>query len=313
MTNQYAFGIDVGGTTVKLGLFTAAGVLLEKWEIPTRTQEGGRFILPDIASAIRQKISSLPWRSAILGVGIGVPGPVQKNGVVNRCVNLGWGVFNVADSLSFLLDGLTVRAANDANTAALGEMWQGGGKGCSNVVMVTLGTGVGGGVILDGQILPGSFGAAGELGHMMVHPQEPEVCSCGKHGCLEQYASATGIVRLARQALEQDDSPSLLRQAPELTAKAVCDCARERDPLSLSVLEQVGEMLGRALSLTAAVCDPDVFVIGGGVSRAGEILLDPIRRHYRESVFHASRETPIVPAVLGNDAGIWGSVKLVLS
>lgn len=310
----YAFGIDVGGTTVKCGFFNSDGTFVEKWEIVTRREDGGAHILPDIAAAIRGKLEEHHVSlSDVEGVGIGVPGPVLEDGVVNGCVNLGWGVFNVAQELSGLLDGIRVQAGNDANVAALGEQWHGGGKGFKNVVMVTLGTGVGGGVIIGGKILSGSHGAAGEIGHIQMRKNETAVCGCGKKGCLEQYASATGIVRMARLLLEKDRKQKSLLDGKEITSKEIFDAAKAGDAAALSLVDSLGEMLGTALAHITAVIDPDVIVIGGGVSKAGQILLDAIEKYYRPTAFHACRETQFKLAVLGNDAGMYGAVRMILN
>ena len=311
---QYAFGIDIGGTTVKCGFFKNDGTFVEKWEIPTRKDNGGDLILPDIADAIRERLEKHGVSmDDVEGIGVGVPGPVLDDGVVNGCVNLGWGVFNVAEKLSALLGGIRVVAGNDANVAALGEQWHGGGKGFKNVVMVTLGTGVGGGIIIGGRILPGGHGAAGEIGHMQMRKNETAVCGCGKKGCLEQYASATGIVRLAKLALEDTTKPSSLRSLAEVTSKDIFDAAKTGDAMALKLVDTLGEMLGSALAHITAVVDPDVIVIGGGVSKAGQILLDAIVKHYRPAAFHACRDTEFKLAVLGNDAGMYGAVRMVLN
>lgn len=310
---KYAFAVDLGGTTVKLGLFLTDGTILEKWEIRTRKEESGRLILPDIAEALEECLQRNGiGKDELEGIGIGVPGPVKASGTVNRCVNLGWGVFNVAETLSGLT-GLPVKAANDANVAALGEQWMGGGRGHRNVVMVTLGTGVGGGIVVDGRIVAGSHGTGGEIGHIQVNPDELTPCNCGRRGCLEQYASATGIVRVAKRRLVADDMPSVLRQKTNFSAKTVFDCARSGDQLSREVVDQVAGVLGTALCQLALVTDPGVFVIGGGVSRAGAILLDAVREKYREKAFHSVTDTEIALAELGNDAGIYGCVRLLLS
>lgn len=311
---QYAFGIDIGGTTVKCGFFKNDGTFVEKWEIPTRKDNGGDLILPDIADAIRERLDRHGVSmDDVEGIGVGVPGPVLDDGVVNGCVNLGWGVFNVAEKLSDLLGGIRVVAGNDANVAALGEQWRGGGKGFKNVVMVTLGTGVGGGIIIGGRILPGGHGAAGEIGHMQMRKNETAVCGCGKKGCLEQYASATGIVRLAKLALADEKKPSSLRSLTEVTSKDIFDAARTGDAMAMKLVDTLGEMLGSALAHITAVVDPDVIVIGGGVSKAGQILLDAIVKHYRPAAFHACRDTEFKLAVLGNDAGMYGAVRMVLN
>lgn len=310
---KYAFGVDIGGTTIKMGLFETSGNLLEMWEIPTRTENDGKYILGDISEAVYEKLGEKGIsRLDVQGIGLGVPGPVSSDGTVFKCVNLGWGVFNVARELSELT-GLNVKAGNDANVAALGEMWQGGGKGCKNMVMVTLGTGVGGGVIIDGHILSGQNGAAGEIGHLPMRDDETEKCGCGKQGCLEQYASATGIVRMARRYLEvHPDTESVLKEKMDLTAKEICDAAREGDNAALHIVDETARMLGKGLAAIACVINPEVFVIGGGMAKAGEILLDAIERHYQKYAFHASRETNFCLASLGNEAGIYGGVKLTM-
>lgn len=308
----YGFGVDIGGTTVKLGLFRTDGTLLDKWEIPTRTENDGAHILPDVAEAIKGKIAEKAIDpSDVQGVGVGVPGPVTPEGIVRKCVNLGWGVFNVEDTLSELT-GYPVKAGNDANVAALGEMWQGAGKGSENIVMVTLGTGVGGGVIIGGHVVAGATGAGGEIGHIPVNAQETETCGCGKTGCLEQYASATGVVRLTKRALAASDQPSSLRSLTEVTAKDTFDAAKAGDALALEVIEQFGEILGRALAAIACVINPEVFVIGGGVSKAGTIITDVVAKYYVPNAFHACREAQFKLAELGNDAGMYGCVRMIL-
>lgn len=313
MTKKYAFGVDIGGTTVKMGLFDEEGTVLEKWEIPTNTENHGSAVLPDIAAEIEAKSAEKNIaKEDICGIGVGVPGPVDRHGNVLGCVNLGWKEFNVEETLGEMT-GLKVCAGNDANVAALGEMWKGGGKGHESIVMVTLGTGVGGGVIIDGHILAGANGAAGEIGHMPVNRHETECCGCGKKGCLEQYASATGIARMARQKLAQTERETMLREIPDVTAKDVFDAAKSGDAVGLELVEELGERLGTALARIGAVCNPEAFVIGGGVSKAGTILTDVITKYYHEVAFHAMTDTPIVLAELGNDAGIYGCVRMVLS
>lgn len=306
---KYVFGVDIGGTTVKLGLFDVDGNVLDKWEIPTRTENNGKAILPDIADSIRDKMKQID-RESVAGVGVGMPGPVDGEGIVHRAVNLGWGNLNVKDELEDLLN-MSVMASNDANVAALGEMWMGGGQGCKDMVMITLGTGVGGGIIVDGKILTGAIGAAGEIGHIHVQDGEQEPCGCGNYGCLEQYASATGITRLANRMLKADKEDSVLRQG-EVSAKTVFDAVKARDALAVKVAEQFGRYLGEALANVAGVLNPEVIVIGGGVSKAGEILIDYIRPHFDRNVFHGSRGVKFSLATLGNDAGIYGAAKLIL-
>ena len=313
MGYQYAYGIDIGGTTVKIGLFTAEGELEKKWEIPTRKEENGAYILPDIAEAIRQENESRSLdSSAIAGIGIGVPGPVLQEKIVNRCANLGWGVKHIVEEMTELTGISCIKAGNDANVAALGEMWKGGGRGHDNLVMVTLGTGVGGAVIINGKIVPGAFGAGGEIGHMRVRTDETILCGCGKKGHLEQYASATGVVRKAKEMLAGTDTPSVLRDLPQVGSKDVFDAAKDGDELALSIVDFVGDTLGAAMALISGVVDPEVFVFGGGVSKAGAILIDTIRKHFAEYAFHASEKAGFELATLGNDAGMYGAVKMIL-
>lgn len=309
---KFVFGIDLGGTTVKLGLLSVDGVLQEKWEIPTRTENGGEKILPDIAASVKEKMAALNITAEqVLGAGLGVPGAVLEDRYVKPCVNLnGWGG-DVAGMLSELC-GFPVKAANDANAAALGEMWRGGGEGCDNVVFVTLGTGVGGGIIVGGKLLSGVHGAAGELGHIKMNPHETECCGCGKKGCLEQYASATGIVREANRLLKASDAPSALRSLEKVTAKDVFDYAKQGDAMAKDVVAFFGETLGRALSIVSCVCDPEVFVIGGGVSAAGQVILDVVAESFVRNAFPASEGTRFTLAKLGNDAGVYGAARLIL-
>jgi len=309
---NYVFGIDVGGTTVKCGLFTAEGTVLDKWEIRTNKENGGASILGDITAAIDAKLAEKKIdKTQVLGVGIGVPGPVKGDGTVLTCVNLGWGKFNVNDEMGKLV-GLPVAAGNDANVAALGEMWKGGGQGYQDVVMITLGTGVGGGIILDGKIWAGSNGAGGELGHMIVNPEETDVCGCGGHGHLEQYASATGIVRMSKKELAASNAETTLRSYENLSAKNVFDEAKAGDAVAVALVDKLCAILAGALTHVAATVDPQVFVIGGGVSKAGEILTEGLKKHYNQNLLSALYDKEFRLATLGNDAGIYGSAKMIL-
>lgn len=309
---KYGFGVDVGGTTIKMGFFETSGKLIDKWEIKTDTSNGGENILSDIAKAIDNKLAQEGIsKNDVQGVGVGVPGPVNSKGIVLKCVNLGWGVFNVEEELASLT-GLKVKAGNDANVAALGEMWQGAGNGSEDMVMVTLGTGVGGGIIVDGKVIAGANGAGGEIGHITVNNDEIEACNCGQYGCLEQYTSATGIVRMAKRKLAKTDEETSLRAVEELSAKTIFDEAKKGDKIAGELVEELGKILGGTLSNIAAVTNPEVIVIGGGVSKAGQILIDTIHKHFTESVFHACKDTRFVLAGLGNDAGMYGCVKMLL-
>lgn len=309
--SRFVFGVDIGGTSVKLGLFDELGTVIDKWEIPTRTDDSGSHILPDIAESIQSKLKEKKIeKDQIAGVGVGAPGPIDNEGVVHCAVNLGWGTFSIRDTLSSLLE-LPVMAGNDANVAALGEMWKGGGLGSRDMIMVTLGTGVGGGIIINGRMLTGSTGAGGEIGHVHVEDNETQACNCGNYGCLEQYSSATGITRLANKLLEESDKDSLLRTG-EVSAKAVFDAVKEKDALAIEVAKQFGKYLGDCLANVSGVVNPEVIVLGGGVSKAGEILIDFIKPNFDKNVFHGSRNVKFTLATLGNDAGIYGAAKLVL-
>lgn len=309
---SYCFGIDIGGTTVKCGLFLTTGELCEKWEIKTRTEDGGKAILPDVAAAIQSKMEEKSIaKEQVTGVGVGVPGPVVKEREVTVAVNLHWGHTMLADELETLLGGIPVKVGNDANVAALGEMWKGGGEGTKNLIMATLGTGVGGGIIIDGKIITGSHGAGGEIGHACVEPTETEACNCGNKGCLEQMASATGIVRLAKRILDENTEATVLKK-DRISAKSVFDAYKAGDKVAARIVDKFAGYLGNALAVFACVVDPEIIVIGGGVSKAGQPLIDAVEKYFRRDAFVTCKDTPIVLAKLDNDAGIYGAAKLVV-
>ncbi len=289
MSKRY-YGIDVGGTTVKLGLFSENG-LLNKWEIPTDKTENGKNIIADI-------VRSLPGPAD--AAAIGVPGAVLSDGTVNRCVNLGWGVCRPGDEFT-ALTGIPCRMCNDANAAALGEHWLGGGAGFDSIILITLGTGVGAGVVEKGRLVIGAHGAGGELGHICVEPGEEEPCGCGNHGCLEQYASATGITRLGR-----------LAGLGDLTAKDIFEQAAAGNKAALFVVDKACDYIGRGAAMACAVFDPQAVVLGGGVAKAGEFLRLRVERAFQKYAFHACRETRVCLATLGNDAGIFGNARLAM-
>lgn len=308
---EYVFGVDIGGTAIKLGLFKAEGQLVEKWEIKTRKENEGKYILEDIVDALENKLNEKKIsKDNVLGIGIGVPGPVKDEGIVLKCVNLGWEIFNIVEEVNKLIK-LPASAGNDANVAALGEMWKGGGKGYKNIVMVTLGTGVGGGIVIDGKIISGSEGAGGEIGHFKVSDNEEECCGCGNKGCLEQYSSATGVVKLANKALSTTKIKSKLREFEHVSAKDIFDSAIEGDELALTLIDDFSANLGKALANIACVINPEVFVIGGGISKNGDLLIKNIMKHFKDNAFHAVRNTKFELAKLGNDAGIYGAAKLI--
>ncbi len=329
---QWTIGVDVGGTEIKLGLFDDR--LREKWSIPTNTQDNGSHILSEIAGAIVKKCAEKNIKAQELdGVGIGLPGPVLNGNIVKGCVNLGWSEMAVADVFADVLSaafgsqgGMTdgdsklhipIKAANDANVAALGEMWLGGGKDCTSLVMVTLGTGVGGGIVVDGQILNGFGGCAGEIGHILC-VEEADItgrCNCGNRGCLEQIASATGIVNYARHYLSKSDEPSVLRdllkEKGQISAKDVLDAAKSKDAVSEKIMDRITMYLGRTLAGICTVVNPECVLIGGGVSAAGEYLRAMIEKHFKAQAFPGLKNTPVRLAVLGNEAGIAGAAYMI--
>lgn len=308
---KYVFGVDVGGTTIKMGFFTIEGDLLEKWEIPTRRENCSENVLPDIAGEIEKKLQEKGIsKEEVSGVGFGVPGPVTAEGIIKMNANLGWKDKNVADELG-RLTGLKCMGGNDVKTAGLGEMWKGSASKYKDVVFLTLGTGVGAAIFVDGRLILGSMGAAGEIGHIKVDLEETTRCGCGGSGCTEQYASATGLKNMALKALEESDLPSVLREK-EVDAKAVFDGYKEGDELSIQIVERFGHYLGYSLAATAAVLDPEAFIIGGGVSKAGRPLLDVVQKYYKQYVWPGCREKEFVLAELGNDAGIYGAARYVI-
>jgi glucokinase len=312
---KYIFGVDIGGTTVKLGLFTAEGELLSDWEIKTRTENRGENILPDVAEAIALKMKEENIsKDEVLGVGLTAPGPVLKDGTIKGAVNLGWGTFNLSKTLSDLT-GLKVESGNDANVAALGELWKGGGMGYSDIMMVTFGTGLGGGLILNGRIHTGANGAAAEIGHIpFCEPEdEPDTCGCGKRGCLEQYTCANGAVHVAKRYLdEHPDEACGLRNIPNFTSKDIFDLVKAGDKTACKIAEKIYRNIGRGMAMISAVTDVEAFVFGGGMSKTGQMLIDGVRKYYVDYAFPACRNTDFKLATLGNKAGIYGAAKLII-
>ena len=307
------FGVDLGGTTVKLGLFNTKGDMLASWEIPTRKDNKGRGILSDIAASVRNRmLQEGITDSEVVGIGLGAPGPFDDDGNIHQAVNLGWSSFNVREVME-RESGLTVRCGNDANVAALGEFWKGGGAGSSEMLMVTLGTGVGGGIIHDGKVYNGFNGAAGEIGHIHVNDDETEKCGCGNKGCLEQYASATGAVRIVHRLMEKTPGRgSILKEMESFECKDIFEAAQKGDELAEEAVRIYGDYLGRGLAAVASVIDPEVIVLGGGVSRAGEVIIEKLRPSFDRYVFHGCKNVKFALATLGNDAGIYGAARLLL-
>lgn len=312
---KYIFGVDVGGTAIKFGLFTEEGELKESWFVDTGVKQGHDIVEKIGASCLDKMAICGIDRADVLGIGVGVPGPVSTEGVVNGCVNLGWaGVKRNLKKEIEEVTGLTADIGNDANVAAYGEYWMGAAKGRKDVALVTLGTGIGGGIIVNGEMVHGTLGYGGEIGHITMNPRETLVCNCGKKGCLEQYCSATGIVRLAKNALPvwQEDSCLKEMDLDEIDARAIFDAAKAGDAFALSRVEEFAEMLGMACSYIAGVTNPEVFVIGGGVSAAGKIITENVKKHYDNYVFGDQDKAEFITATLGNSAGIYGAAAMVL-
>jgi len=308
---RYVFGADVGGTTAKIGLLTEGGEKLAFWEIPTRTEDKGKMIISDVSESIRAKMKEKNIEDTeVIGAGIGVPGAVNIDGLCYQAVNLGWENYNVVNDFHSELK-LPVKAGNDANVAALGEAWKGGGKGYQNMLLVTLGTGVGGGIINEGKILTGSVGSGGEIGHIHLVDDEPDTCGCGNHGCFEQYASATGAMRLAKRALAASNEDSVLRQG-DFECKDIFDAAKKGDALAVKIAEQYGYYLGKGIAIAATVVNPEIIVLGGGVSKAGDMLFDLLMPSFKKYAFSGCADAKFALAKLGNDAGVYGAAKLLI-
>ncbi|CAM4130807.1 glucokinase [Bacillus manliponensis] len=317
MEERWLVGVDLGGTTIKLAFINMYGEFLHKWEIPTNKEEAGKHITLDIAKAIDKKLQDLgELKHRLVGIGMGAPGPVQvTTGMIYEAVNLGWKNYPLKDLLE-VETGLPVVVDNDANIAALGEMWKGAGEGAKDIVCMTLGTGVGGGVIANGEIVHGASGAGGEIGHITVVTENGFPCNCGKSGCLETVSSATGIVRVAMKKLQETDEDSVLRsvlkQEGQLTSKDVFDALAEGDALAAQIVEKVASYLGLAVANLSSTLNPEKVVIGGGVSKAGDALIQPIQRYFEQYAFsRAFKSTKLAIATLGNDAGVIGGAWLV--
>lgn len=310
---KYCFGVDIGGTFVKLGLFTVEGELLDKWQIVTRREDQSSHILPDIAKALDEKLAEKGIsKDEVAGIGFGTPGPVTADGVAVCPANLDWVNKPVAKELSELT-GLPCRGGNDVNVAGLGEMWRGGARGYKNVVVVPIGTGLGAAIIVDGKVITGAKGAAGEVGHIHVDDEIEQACGCGAVGCVEQFSSATGLVRMAKKLVTETDRETSLRNLEEITAKDVIDAAKAGDKAADEIFDKFCDCLGYSLAATAAVIDPEIFIIGGGVSKAGQVLVDRVQAYFVKYVWPGCRGIKFALAELGNDAGIYGAASMIIS
>lgn len=312
-------GIDLGGTSIKFAILTLDGEVQEKWSIKTNILDEGSHIVEDMIESIAHRLKMLELdASEFQGIGMGSPGVVDREkGTVIGAYNLNWKTLQpVKEKIESALH-ITFFIDNDANVAALGERWKGAGENQPDVVFMTLGTGVGGGIVAEGRLLHGVRGAAGELGHITVDFDDPIQCTCGKKGCLETVASATGIVNLTRRYADEYEGDSQLKvlidNGEEVTAKTVFDLAKEGDALALIVYKNFSRYLGLAAANIGSTLNPYKIVIGGGVSAAGDFLLDGVRKVFEENSFPQVREsTQLALATLGNDAGVIGAASLVL-
>lgn len=317
LEEKWLVGVDIGGTTIKMAFISLEGEIINKWEIPTDISQKGQFIPKDIASSIDQVLAEFNQpKSKLAGIGIGAPGPVNyEDGSIGVAVNLGWKHFPLKEILE-AKTALPVVVENDANMAALGEMWKGAGEGAKDLICVTLGTGVGGGIIANGEIIHGVNGAGGEIGHITSVVEDGVLCNCGKKGCLETVASATGIVRLALDELHSNPIPSKIRdyyhEHQMVTAKGVFDAVDQDDELAKKVMQKVVLYLGLALANLANGLNPEKIVIGGGVSKAGDTLLLPLKKKFVQFAFpRVAQGAELAIANLGNDAGVFGGAWLV--
>ncbi|MDT8337381.1 MAG: ROK family protein [Candidatus Izemoplasmatales bacterium] len=305
---KYNLGIDIGGTSIKIGLFDLDGNLRDVYSLKTNILENGKYILTDIANLLKKKLNV----SEIRAIGFGVPGPVAKNIIIN-CVNLGWKRKDIVTEFKEVIGDseILIRVANDANLAAAGEIYKGVASGYVNAFMVTLGTGIGGGVIIDGRVVDGINGVAGEIGHTHIDDLFDLKCNCGKSGCLETVASATGIVRLAKEYLKKSDKPSILRKFPDFSAKKVIDLAKANDELAQEIISKSMEYLARVLAKVSYIINPDIFIIGGGISNAGNFIIEQLTKHYYPLVMPFINHTNFEIATLGNEAGMFGACYLI--
>lgn len=310
---KYCIGVDVGGTSIKAGLFKEDGTLIEKLSCPTVQGENGMLIYDDAVKLIESLIegNSVEDRE-LLGIGIDMPGPVYGDGRLGQCPNIGvMGGYPAAEITRRLRKTVRVEVVNDANASAFGEMFAGAGKGYGSICMVTLGTGVGGGIINEGSIVTGTHGAGGEIGHICVEDNETEYCNCGGRGCCEFYASGTGIIRLYKRIRATGDPLKPYSDDEQIAAEDVCIRAREGDEAAIKAIDFAMEKLGKALSYVTYVADPEKFIIGGGVSEADDLIMDRIKESiekYTPLIKEKGRE--VIKAKLGADAGMYGAAGL---
>jgi glucokinase len=315
MNEKWVVGVDLGGTTIKMAFVTKYGEIVSKWEVPTDTSNEGRNITLHIAKAIDSKLAELEeTKEKLQGIGMGAPGFIEMStGFIYQAVNIGWRNFPLKDRLE-METGLPVIVDNDANIAALGEMWKGAGDGAKDLLCITLGTGVGGGLIANGDILHGANGMAGEIGHITAVPDGGYQCNCGKIGCLETVASATGIVRLAKENIENYEQSKLYplyKNDNKLTAKHIFDASSSGDEYAIQIVDRFSFYLGLAAANLCNALNPEKIVIGGGVSQAGDVLLNAFNKWFNQFALPRVVDgSEVVIATLGNDAGVIGGAWL---
>ena len=309
---MYRIGIDLGGTNIAVGIVDDEYRILGEAQAPTPVRDGAGAVMGQIARCTAEACAAAGIAlSDCAGAGLGAPGTCDTaRGFVRNAHNLGWDGVSVTQPLHAAL-GCPVFLGNDADCAALGEVVAGAAKGCDSALLITLGTGIGGGFVLNGKILNGAHGVAGEIGHLTINRDEQEFCTCGRRGCAEQYASARSVARIARKRLAKDERPSLLKSIPFLTAKDVFECASQGDSLATEILEDTYTVLGETIADACCMIDPELVVVGGGMSKAGQVLLDGIEPKFKKFMFHACKDTKFALATLGNDAGIYGGFRLI--
>lgn len=308
---RYGFGVDILGTHIKFGFFDETGKMLKKWQVALERGKDSSQVITAIAEEVDRCLSNYGiFEDDVIGIGVGVPGPVGSTGVVNKCVNFSWGVFNIDRALSGLT-GLQVKSSNTANLSALGECWK--GQGSRNMVYMAMNTGLGGGIICEGNLVNGASGGAGEIGHIIVNKKETEACTCGKYGCVEQYCSPTGIVRVARRILAASKAPSILRNKRIFDYQDVLHAAADGDKLAKETMDQVYDFTGQALAAICCVTNPDTVVLGGEFCKIGQPAMDGIARAFRRYIFHANENVRFRFASLGQDDTIYGAFRLAYS
>ena len=313
----YVVGIDVGGQTTKMGIVDTRGQVLSQTVIRTDTYDDVNLYIDELASALEKIIKESDSEGKIRGIGVGAPNGNYYTGNIENAVNLVWGgakTIPFASLLSMKTGGLKVALTNDANAAAVGEMTYGAARGMKNFIMITLGTGVGSGIVINGEVVYGHDGFAGELGHTCAVRHNGRICNCGKTGCLETYCSATGVARTAREWLEMSDEPSVLRSLDSISSKDVYEAAKEGDKMALKIFEFTGKMLGESFADFVAFSAPEAIVLFGGLARAKEYLYEPIMnsmnanllplwRNRIKIVFSQLKESDA--AILGASALAW--------